>query len=190
MFVPRYKTIGMAINGGLGKDTNDYRMGRYGEDKDNMTNLYLLENQRAPYLVTVDPATRLLHRNGVVLDTTHAHNEYFIFVMDGDGRIFSEDKFVINHHSAFLAGNPVSSAGGWRVANGQVTNINNSSGHYMPPWDYTEQVLKELKRHRHVINGIQKNYSGATSKAIKRHWKKVNHTLPRMGPKGKIDSYF
>lgn len=178
--MPKYKTLGMVKNGGLMKDYNDYRDGGGGA-------VYLLEAQRGPYLVTLDASNRL-ERNGTLLDTTGTSTGHFIFVMDGDGRIFAEDKVTIQHHSAFLAGGPVAAAGFIKVVNGQVTEITNSSGHYMPPYDYTEQALTELKRQGHDVSGVTRNYTGLSANKQAKAYKKAGQTIERMAPKGTVKS--
>jgi hypothetical protein len=110
--------------------------------------------------------------------------------MDGDGNIYSADKSVVNHHSAFLAGGPVASAGHWCVINGIVQTISNVSGHYQPPIDYCKQILAELKRRGISVSGITQNWTGRDSKTTKKAAKKLGVTFQRMGPKGVESSLF
>lgn len=64
-----------------------------------------------------------------MLNTAGGHQGYFIFVMDGDGNIYTADKRVVRYHSSFLAGGPVAAAGAWSAVCGAVTNVGNASGH-------------------------------------------------------------
>jgi hypothetical protein len=172
----------MMKDGGMQKDINDLMAGGSGTQ-------YLLSNQRGVYLVTTNP-NHLLVQGGVLFDTNAAHNNSFIFVMDGEGNIYSADKSVVHHHSSFLAGGPVAAAGHWRVNNGIVQELCNTSGHYQPPIDYTKQILSELKRRHINVTGIAQNWTGSDSKKLAKAAKKRNITFKRMGPKGVIESRF
>jgi hypothetical protein len=171
----------MMKDGGMQKDINDY-MASTGTQ-------YLLSNQRGVYLVTTNPQN-LLVQNGVLLDTNAAHNNSYIFVMDGEGAIYSAAKAVVHHHSAFLAGGPVASAGHWQVTAGIVQWVCNNSGHYQPPIDYCKQILSELKRRHINVTGIAQNWTGTDSKKLAKAAKKENITFKRIGPKGVIESRF
>jgi hypothetical protein len=75
-----------------------------------------------------------------------------LFVMDGEGQIYVAPQRVVEHHSCFLAGRPVASAGviGFNE-NGFVSYLTAASGHYAPPRDYFGQVVTELKKRKAVI---------------------------------------
>lgn len=171
----KYKTIGMARNGGLQKDINDYMFGG--------GTPYLNSQQRQRYLVTLNPWNHL-DRDGKLMDSGDAIHSSYIFVMDGDGNIYSEDKMKVHHHSAFLSGGPVAAAGHWTVWRGIVIDINNESGHYMPPWDYTEQVITELISRGYDASGLVRNYSGGTSSQLTKARKARNIPVERMGSHG------
>ncbi len=66
--------------------------------------------------------------------------------MDANGRIFASKFQAVGefHHSSFLSGKPVASAGEIEVANGDVIEISNKSGHYKPEQELNKQVLNEL----------------------------------------------
>lgn len=177
----RYKTLGMMKNGGMQKDINDYVAGSGTQ--------YLLSNQRGAYLVTTNPQNLLVH-GGALMDTSAAHNASYIFVMDGDGAIYSAAKNVVSHHSSFLAGGPAASAGHWSVLNGVVQWISNTSGHYQPPIDYCKQILTELKRRGINVTGIQQNWTGHESKQLAKASKKRGISFERLGPKGVVASPF
>ena len=71
---------------------------------------------------------------------------YGIFAMDACGRIYlSYHHFTEFHHSSFLAGAPIASAGEMLIVDGQLLELNNSSGHYRPPVSISNQVVEQLK---------------------------------------------
>jgi hypothetical protein len=178
----RYKTLGMMKNAGMQKDVNDLVAGAAGTH-------YLLGAERGRYLVTVSAQHRLV-QDGFLLNTSAGHTGMFIFVMDGEGAIYSADKSVVSHHSAFLAGGPVAAAGWWQVVYGALKWISNDSGHYQPPLDYTKQVLTELKRRGVDISGVQQEWTGADSQRLAQATKARNITFERIGPKGVLQSAF
>lgn len=49
------------------------------------------------------------------------------------------------HHSTAVSGGPVAGAGTITVANGQITDMDDSSGHYKPQADYLLQTLEWLR---------------------------------------------
>ena len=97
----------------------------------------------------------------------------YIFVMDDNGNIYIDfpelDEF---HHSSFFGGKAVSAAGTIFInQNYQITAIDNLSGHYKPPSDSLEYVIKELtkmgiNRESYMVgyvnaeNSIVTNYHG------------------------------
>lgn len=176
-----YKTIGMMRDGGMQKDINDYQTGTGTQ--------YLLANQRGVYRVG-DNTQHLLTQGGTLLNTSAAPNGMYIFVMDGEGYIYSADKSAVSHHSAFLAGGPVAAAGHWQVVNGICQWISNTSGHYQPPIDYCKQILTELKRRGVAIDGIQQNWTGRDSKSLTKASKNAGITFKRMSPNGVVASPF
>jgi hypothetical protein len=178
MPMAKYKVIGM-LRSGLEKEIGDSLFG-------GLPAPYLLQQQRAVHLVTV--ATGLLQQQGNLLDTGAAINPVgaYIYVMDGDGRIYAAPSTVVQHHSAFLAGNPVAAAGEITVAHGRLTDVDDRSGHYMPPIDYSKQFLKELKSRGVAVDGIQVNYHGTKKKVLKA----LGQTRERLYPTGpKLKAY-
>jgi hypothetical protein len=169
----KYKVIGM-LRSGLDKDLNDARTATPVP--------YLLESQRGPYRVTVTGG--LLYQNGNLLDTSHISNGLYLFVMDGDGRIFSAAQTTVDHHSAFLAGNPVAAAGEIEVDQGKLLAVYDQSGHYMPPREYTEQFLKELKSLGVDLTGITLDFKGIKKKQRIANMKKADKTNQRLYPEG------
>jgi hypothetical protein len=178
----KYKTLGMLKNAGMGKDVNDNMSGL-------MSTPYLLAQQRQRYLVTVNHEGRLV-QDGFLLNTSGDPTGYNMFVMDGDGAIYSGSKAELNHHSAFLAGGPVASAGVWRVSYGMLKAVSDQSGHYRPPRDYAEQVLTELKRRGVNVHGVIKEWGGSKSKDLAKVAKAADVTFERMGATGVSSSRF
>jgi len=69
-----------------------------------------------------------------------------IFIMDEHGAIYASKihhrgKF---HHSSFLAGQSVASAGEIVAENGVIKKITRRKGHYQPTLSQSEQFLKKL----------------------------------------------
>ena len=177
-----YNTLGMMKDAGMGKDVNDLMAGVDGVP-------YLLSNQREIYRVTVSVHKRMV-QGDFLLNTAGGSHGQFIFVMNGEGAIYSASKDVVNHHSAFLAGGAVAAAGWWSVEYGALKTISNDSGHYQPPMDYTKQVLVELKKLGLDISGVTQNWTGVDSKTLAMRAAACNITFNRIGTKGVIKSAF
>ena len=104
--MPKYQTISMLRGAGLEQDRLEGNVP------------YLTPAERAPYEVTVillDTVTpgsksgRLFQGRKPVMkrmDTSDGTNPAgkYLFVMDGDGRVFAAPARAVVHHSAFLAG--------------------------------------------------------------------------------------
>src|SRR5690606_9581316 len=125
----KYNVLGMLKAGGFQKDLNDFQSG--------VGTPYLLSRQREPYRVEVKAGLLVQMQNGGLhpFDTTSSSNDTYIFVMSGDGEIYSGDKREVMHHSSFLAGREVAAAGSWIVRSGRLNLITNLSGHYQLPTD-------------------------------------------------------
>lgn len=175
-----YKSLGMLVDGGMLKDVGDLMSG---------VGTTYMGVERLAHLVTVNDKG-LLMRQGRALDTTEVSDRTYIFVMSPDGNIYSADKRHVMHHSSFLAGREVASAGKWRVEEGKLTYINNSSGHYMPPSDFAEQVLRELRRRNVDVSAVDRNWLTGTSAQISIVMQERGLKRERMGPKGKTTSHF
>lgn len=100
------------------------------------------------YKITRNNQGSLVTFNGsTIFDTTTlASGRMTMYVMSSAGDIYAYpaelNKF---HHSSFLKGAPVASAGEIRTnKNGAVTYINNQSGHYRPNAKEFIQVILEL----------------------------------------------
>lgn len=177
-----YKTLGMMKDGGMQKDINDLMSGGGGTP-------YMLARERAQYLVSVSQFGRMT-QEGFLMNTAKGLGGHFIFVMDGEGQIYSASKSVVHHHSSFLAGGPVAAAGWWGVEYGALKYITNDSGHYQPPIDYTKQVLEELKKRGVDITGVEQRWTGFDSKRLAAAAEKRGVTFQRMGPKGVVTGRF
>jgi hypothetical protein len=72
---------------------------------------------------------------------------FYIFVEAPDGTFYASpvDKVGTIHHSTFLAGGPVKTAGEMKIVAGVLKSINNASGHYKPSAASTNQALLDLK---------------------------------------------
>ena len=142
----KYQTINMLRAAGLEQDRLEGNVP------------YLTPAKRAPYEVTVillDTVTpgsksgRLFQGRKPVMqrmDTSDGTNPVgkYLFVMDGDGRVYAAPARAVVHHSAFLAGGPVAAAGLLEVDHGRLTGADNDSGHYKPPIEFLDQFLREM----------------------------------------------
>lgn len=180
----KYKTVGMLVSGGFNKDINDHVNGAGTH--------YMLSRDRSPYLIQVK-AGLLVQNTGVGLhpfDTTSSSNDTFIFVMTGDGAIYSGDKQLVQHHSSFLAGREVAAAGSWVVRSGRPGLITNMSGHYQTPVDYAEQILKELKSRGVNTSAVVKRWMGGTSRETAKALAEIGVTRKRLGDHGETAAKF
>lgn len=89
---------------------------------------------------------------GKVLDTSDGATHWggggaAIFVMSEDGTIYVSKKHepMVFHHSSFLAGGSVASAGELVVENGKLVEMSNKSGHYKLEKKLNEQLITELE---------------------------------------------
>ncbi|CAM1372485.1 hypothetical protein TPENAI_70141 [Tenacibaculum litopenaei] len=112
---------------------------------------YFDEFERIKYKLTIKDG-KLFDNKGVLFDTSkagtiHSGKGRVMFVMDENGIIYAS-KFQIRgklHHSSFLAGKPVASAGELKVVNGIIKEISRKSGHYKPSKAINKQIIKVLK---------------------------------------------
>lgn len=67
--------------------------------------------------------------------------------MDETGQIFASkfQKFGEFHHSSFLSGNSVASAGELSVNKGIIEEVTRKSGHYKPTEEINNQPIRVLK---------------------------------------------
>jgi hypothetical protein len=85
-------------------------------------------------------------------------SQWFLYVMDGTGNIFSGPASEVQHHSSFLSGQPVAAAGMWQVLQGNVIEINGDSGHYAPPGDFSAQFTTELAKRGVPLTGVKTSF--------------------------------
>ena len=120
---------------------------------------YLDDVERLEYeLAIVDG--KLYTKNGKLFDTTLADTIFSrrksIFVMSKDGRIYSSLSHSVGkfHHSSFLAGSEVASAGELRVINGIIKEVTRKSGHYQPSKSINNQFIKQLEKEEVKVKDI------------------------------------
>jgi hypothetical protein len=113
---------------------------------------YLNVEERLQYQVQINDG-KLYDAEGNLFDTSKAHSafggsENAIFVMDESGNIYASTVHSIGefHHSSFLSGQPVASAGESIVEQGTVKGITRRSGHYQPTADQLNQFLERLNK--------------------------------------------
>jgi hypothetical protein len=120
---------------------------------------YLDETARADY--------RLQVRNGLLLDaggrrfhtgnlkTGHSGSGWGIWVMDTAKQFYSHSHEIGKfHHSSFLAGTPVKSAGEWIIDRGKLVAITGKSGHYQPGEAQMLHTLFVLKLKGVPLTGV------------------------------------
>lgn len=111
---------------------------------------YLNKYERIEFKLSVKEG-KIYDNSGNLFDTTDAGNLFgdgkAIFVMDENGQIFASkyQEFGEFHHSSFLSGNPVASAGELKVTKGVIEEVTRKSGHYRPPEDINKQLIKVLE---------------------------------------------
>lgn len=174
----KYFTLGMQVQGGLGKDLNNQALVTNRKNNEDSPAawkglVYMNERERVRFLVTVKGGL-LYHETAPdkVMDTDKSHittkkvsNGMYIFVMDGKGRIFSAAKDDVEHHSSFLAGNPCGAAGTLNVTGGKLGLVTNQSGHYCPAKDYIDQFVAELRSRGADVSGLKLGEMGTRAKA-------------------------
>jgi hypothetical protein len=109
---------------------------------------YASATERAIFKVEVKKG--LLTQAGRPMDSTPSKmtdSPFYIFVEAPDGTFYASpvDKVGQVHHSTFLAGGPVKTAGEMKIKKGVLTELNNASGHYKPSAASTQQALADLK---------------------------------------------
>ncbi len=106
--------------------------------------------ERKPYMLTFMNGKVL--RGGELFDTSkcetaHSGRGWAIYVVSPRGQWFAGSHRVgAFHHSTFLGGRPVLSAGEMQVSKGVVTLLTAKSGHYQPTMEQFVNGLKSLRR--------------------------------------------
>ncbi len=112
---------------------------------------YLDEIERGQYELAIVEG-KLYTANGKLFDTALARTAFSennaIFVMSKEGRIYASLQQSVGefHHSSFLAGEAVASAGELKVTKGVISEITRKSGHYQPSKNINNQLLKHLEK--------------------------------------------
>ncbi len=111
---------------------------------------YLNKDERKAYKLKVIDKYIFQGDSKIPYDTTKFSGKlpgYAAYVMDKNGTIYiGEHKTGIMHHSSFLAGAPVISAGMIKVECGKVVEINHHSGHYIPKEENLNNFLLKVDR--------------------------------------------
>jgi hypothetical protein len=150
----KYKTIGMLKSFAA-------------TDKLNSVDYLKTAQERLQYKVQFENG-KLLKSDGSPLHTldssAHGAKGYVMYVMDKDGNIYTAGSDQVQHHSSFMAGRPVASAGEIKVENGVIKEIIDQSGHYAPTKGKTKQFETELKKNNVDLGEVQKNYRYFTTR--------------------------
>jgi hypothetical protein len=105
--------------------------------------------------VNEDGTMKMVYRDDSYVNTTRSKYGKFLFVMDGEGRIYvakgEEGKF---QHSSFLAGGPVAAAGEVAVYDGKLKFVVDKTGHYKTGQEHLDQFLAELSDRGADVNKI------------------------------------
>jgi len=108
---------------------------------------YLSEEESKEYIVTIDDG--LVFLNGKRFSSNGLRNDHAHFVIDPKGTIYTsrEDSPIEFNHSSYVAGKEVMCAGSWRVQDGDIHLICDSSNHYVAldkkNLDWCINLLKE-----------------------------------------------
>ncbi|KAJ1328917.1 hypothetical protein MN608_05647 [Microdochium nivale] len=113
--------------------------------------IYYTREQAEPLKIKVGDEGLLYDSNGNLFDTTEDYDgepskTAAIFVLDTDGTSLyasRQSKKYLFHHSTFLAGKDVTSAGEMFVRDGVIEWMSNASGHYRP----SEVAYVQLKQY-------------------------------------------
>jgi len=112
--------------------------------------VYLDDVERQQYQLHIKNG-KLYDAKGNLYDTSDAISEFggegnAIFVMDKYGSVYASEVHSLGkfHHSSFLSGQPVASAGEIMVENGTLMAVTRRSGHYQPTAEQLEQFLQNL----------------------------------------------
>ena len=110
---------------------------------------YATDNVRPMFLLEIKGGK--FYQAGKLVDsapTKQTDSGFYIFVESSDGKFYASplDRVGQIHHSTFLAGGPVKTAGEMKFTKGVLTSINNASGHYKPSAQSTTDALADLKK--------------------------------------------
>lgn len=111
---------------------------------------YLTAAERQKYRLQIKNG-KFYDSSGKLFDTKKADTLFnkgrAIFVMDESGSIYASTKHQRGffHHSSFLSGEPVASAGEIVVNKGVLSSVSRKSGHYMPDAEHLNQFISEIE---------------------------------------------
>ena len=90
-----------------------------------------------------------------------------LYVMTGDGRFYGtfDGKLNVLHHSSINQGKPVASAGEMLLIEGELMEIDNSSGHYKPPPEALDQAVTQLRKLGVDLSRTKITYFGLPDRA-------------------------
>ena len=122
---------------------------------------YLDEVERQEYKLHIKDG-KLYDAKGKLFDTTKSSTfggngkGKAIFVMDEYGSIYASKVHKTGkfHHSSFLSGQPVASAGELVVKNGTPKAVTRRSGHYEPTAEQLDQFIEQLGKNKVNLNNI------------------------------------
>lgn len=91
----------------------------------------------------------------------------FMYAMTGHGIIYGtfDAKLHSVHHSSLLAGEAAACAGDMIVVGGELIEVDNTSGHYKPPPDALDQVVKQLVEMGADLSQTKVKYFGLPDRA-------------------------
>jgi hypothetical protein len=144
------------------------------------------DKKREPYARKFDEQGKMRNADGSALNTIGAERpaaigakgDRHIFVMDGQGQIYSADAIQENkdrakkaresgesvqerfHHSSFLAGEDVAGAGELQVRDGQVELISDTSGHYRPGSKQMIQAVQQMEKNNVPVERLGVEFVG------------------------------
>jgi len=173
----KYQTYGMMITG-LTKDLAN-PLAYAGSEQASLQ--YRAPAHASQYITMVENG--LLMQGGAPVTTPRA----FIFVMAGDGTIYSASKGVVVHHSSFISGRPAAAAGSFVCKACKLESYNGESGHYMPTAEMLVQFKAELESRGVDFTGVKltaKPMTDAQQEASRR----TKNAFHRLGDARSVDA--
>ncbi len=173
----KYQTFGMMVTG-LTKDMAN-PLAYSGSEAANLQ--YRAPAHAAQYITTVENG--LLMQGGAPVTTRRAS----IFVMDGNGTIYSASKGVVVHHSSFISGRPAAAAGSFVAKAGKLESYNGESGHYMPTAEMLAQFKSELESRGLDFSGVKLS-AKPMSEAQQEAGRRTRNAFHRLGGTRSVDA--
>ncbi|MEA2189991.1 MAG: hypothetical protein QOI73_112 [Solirubrobacteraceae bacterium] len=173
----KYKTYGMMVTG-LTKDMNN-PLAHSGSESRSLQ--YRASAHARRYITTVEDG--LLKQGGELVNTPRA----FIFVMDGQGTIYSASKGEVVHHSSFISGHPAAAAGSFVAKDGVLQSYNGESGHYQPTVEMLAQFKAELESRGVDFSGVELTTKPLTE-AQQAGGRRTKNAFHRLGGMHSVDA--